>query len=513
MTSQFLTPPERGNAPLALQLELFDPTPDPGAASLGISRTLARSSISPSVWPHVAVLYGALLDVRVEQCHERDGELILRVVDHDGTPLDDIAERIRRAAERICGACGASPAGLYRARLDGPTVRVCPRCRERLRNGESYLVIADDYWALDGSRRVPPRGRGAEARGTASESSSTPLPTAPLPAPELRRLIRDIRETMRTEIAGNDENVSRLALLAGLHVGGGLSRGGRALILGPSGAGKSALVAAMLRGIAAFDLPVVAINCTDLNPPGYSHAPAISQCIESAIGQDAPASHRAERAVVILDELHHVIVGPDVTGSLRGYSKLILSSLLGLTGHGVIQLADARSWSSRHALVIGLGAFTDLLDYNQPVTVRALVEDAGLDLELANRLAVEILTVKAPSEGEMVRILREWPDLKSVATVCARLGYEVRIHEEAVRRAARVVQLGYDRSTLRTAGGWLVSALHQGLIDALEQPAVREIVVTPDSLSIAPAATRPHVPPEPPEFPGDEQGSSGRRVR
>ena len=489
-----------------MQFELFPHTmPVTCANQRGICRAIARDSISPGWWQYVEPLYHPTLDLVVETCRERNGELVLRVTHSDGTLDEERTERVRVMAERTCGACGTIPGSPYRAQLAGPTRRVCAACRERLRNGEAYLTIADDYWALDGSRRDTPRGRRVGVRpATTRPTTGATLPTEPMSAPELRRLVSEIRASMSSEIVGNEAGVRRLALMAGLHVGGGLARGGRALVLGPTGAGKSALVAAMLRALAAFNLPVITIDCTDLNPPGWSGAPSIAQLIATAIGDDAPSSHRAQRAVVILDELHHVMVGRDTTGNLAGFSKLIMSSLLGLTGHGTIQLEHAQSWSSQHALVIGLGAFTGLLDYRQPITVRAL-EEAGVNLELANRLAVEIVTVAPPNEREMLRILQEWPDLRSLTTVCARLGYEVRVHDEAIRRAARVVQLGHDRSTLRTAGGWLVSALRQGLIEALAQPDAREIVVTPDSLPIPPNATPPQPRRLPPDYPGGDQ--------
>lgn len=514
MTHIRFSPPEGGTEPVALQLELFPgPTPASHADNRGICRAVARDAISPGWWQLVAPLYNHLLDVVIEECHERDGELIIRLTYGDGIPYDEMADRLRESAKRMCGACGRGPGSPYRAQLAGPTRRVCTACRERLRNGEAYLAIADDYWALDGSRRETLGGRKGSARRTSAQpSAGAAVPTEPLPAPELRRLVADIRATMRAEIVGNESGVSRLALLAGLHVGGGLARGGRALILGPTGAGKSALVAAMLRGIAAFNLPVITIDCTDLNPPGWSGAPSIAQLIAMAIGDEAPSGHRAQRAVVVLDELHHVLVGRDATGNLAGFAKLVMSSLLGLTGHGVVQLENAQSWSSQHALVIGLGAFTGLLDYRLPVTVRTL-EEAGVNLELANRLAVEIVTVAPPTEREVLAILREWPDLRSLIAVCTRLGYEVRVHDEAIRRAARVVHLGHDRSTLRTAGGWLVSALRQALIDALDQSDARAIIVTPDSLPIPPNATRPQPRRQPPPLPGGDEGDNAWHSR
>lgn len=516
MTIIRLSPPERGTEPLAVQLELFPGTTTVNTADeRGISLARARGCTSPGWWQFLAPLFTSFLDVVVDECREQDGDLILRLTYNDGTSYNEMAERIRASAARTCGACGGAPAALYRAHLAGTTRRVCAGCRERLRNGEAYLAIADDYWCLDGSRRNAPRERSGGTRTKQSGvGAGTALPIEPLAAPELRRLVTDIRAAMRTEIVGQtiDAGVSRLALLAACHVGGGLARGGRALILGPTGAGKSALVAAMVHALAAYDLPVVHIMCTDLNPAGWSGASSLVTLMSTAIGADSPTSTRAQRAIIILDELHHLIVARDATGNLAGFSKLIMSSLLGLTGHGTIQLEDGRSWSSQHALVIGLGAFTGLLDYRQPVTVRAL-EEAGVNVELANRLAVEIITVRAPSERETLAILREWPDLRSLIAMCTRLGYAVRIHDEAIRRAARVVQLGHDGSTLRTAGGWLVSAVRQGLMDALEQPDAREIIVTPDSLPIAPNATRAQPPGDPPEPPSEGRRGNAWKTR
>jgi hypothetical protein len=86
---------------------------------------------------------------------------------------------------------------------------------------------------------------------------------------------------------------------------------------------------------------------------------------------------------------------------------------------------------------------------------------------------------------------------------CKHLGHEVRILDEAYARAARVVTLGHDASTPRTAGGWLVSALRTALIAALDRPEATELIITPDSLPIPSTATRPLPPRDPPpEAPG-----------
>ncbi len=509
MTPTHPLSPERDADDLALQLNLFSGLASEHAVvERGVSRAIARASISPGWWRLVANLYDGYANIIVKECREHDAALILRVVDRDGSPMGDIVRHICDSAEQMCGACGSAPATPYRARLDTPTLRVCPRCRDRLRNGEAYLTIADEFWALDGSRRVVARVLGDATWVKRKQPlSATTANVQPLPGPELRRLITDIRLSMRSEIIGNhnDDAVSALALLAGLHVGGGLARGSRTLILGPSGSGKSSAIAAMLHAVSSFQLPVVTVDCVDLTSPGWSGAASIGRLIEASIGgDDDTTSFRAQHCIVVLDELHHLALRNDTTGNTAAHHRDVMTSFLGLTGHGTIQFEDGRAWSSQHALVIGMGAFTDLLDYRRPVTVREL--SRSLPLELVTRIAEQTITLRAPTERDMLAILREWPALKSLISVCERLGYEVRVHDEAVRRAARVVQLGHDRSTLRSAGGWLVSALRQGLIDALEQSETREIVVSPDSLPIPPTATRPEGPQEPPERPRDGEG-------
>lgn len=82
--------------------------------------------------------------------------------------------------------------------------------------------------------------------------------------------------------------------------------------------------------------------------------------------------------------------------------------------------------------------------------------------------------------------------------MCQRLGFAVRIADETFSRAARAVTAGDGGSTARTAGGWLVSALRDEMSRALAEPEVRELVITPDSLSIA----RRKGPEDPPEASG-----------
>ena len=517
MTLFHFSPPERGNEPLALQLELF---PDGGSGSDTMPRSInaeaARRALPPGWWRAVATIFSPLLEVRVDECHEQDGELVLRVVDRDGQPCDNWIAQAQESARRLCAACGTSPAEAYRAHFSGPTRRVCASCRERLRNGESLLAIADEFFKLDGSRRVPPRGGTSTSQAKAQERASRSIPLERLSGPELRQLFLDIRASMRSEIVGHEDAVNRIALLGAIHVGGGLTRGGRAMVLGPTGSGKTSLVAAMLRAIAAYELPTVTADCLDLTAPGWSGAVSCPALVAAAIGEEAPASPRARKAIIVLDEIHHLLLRPDVTSNMAAKQREVMGSLLGLAGHGVLQLEHRGSWSSENALVIGVGAFSDspMIDYrrSREIGVRELVA-AGLQIELATRLLEDLIVLPTPTEHDMRAILREWPALRSLIRVCDQLGYGVRVHDETIRRAARVVHLGHDQSTLRTAGGWLVSALRQALIRALDDPDAKEIVVTPDSLPISPAATRPKDPPGPRDAPGDEDGRDARPPR
>ena len=130
----------------ALQLELF---PDAGAdlppESAGVSRTVARASVSPGWWRLIAPLYDVYQSLVVEACHETDGRLVLRATPDDELTTADFEatlQRICEVAERTCGCCGGSPASAHRQDLRGPTRVVCDACWARLRDGESYVEVS-----------------------------------------------------------------------------------------------------------------------------------------------------------------------------------------------------------------------------------------------------------------------------------------------------------------------------------------------------------------------------------
>jgi hypothetical protein len=391
--------------------------------------------------------------------------------------------------------------------VDEPTRVACQGCRARLRAGENLLQIADDYFHFDGTpRRLPLSGsplRSASAGAAHATPSSTERSLdEPMSAEDLRHTITEIRRSLAREIVGQDEAVSRLALLGGLHVGAALPRGARALIMGPSGVGKSALAAALRHALEPWHLPWVATDALDLTSPGWSGAPSIGQLIADALNREPPDSPRGRRAVVVLDELHHMRVVPGTQGNIRLHRDEVLASLLGVTGRGTVHLGEGTQlYDCSQTLVLAMGAFTGL-NLRRPVTVRRLAK-WGIPLELANRIAEETIVLKPLPESGLIDLLRTWPELLALTETCQRLGHEVRILDEAYARAARVVTLGYDASTPRTAGGWLVSALRTALIAALDKPEAAELVITPDSLPIPSTAARPLPPREPPpEAPG-----------
>lgn len=487
------TPHLDSDAAPADQLDLFLPaSTEQHADRPGLPAHIARASISPGWWKYVAPLYDdEVALVAVDVCEEREGLLVIEACmwgDGGWSALE--LSRIRDAAAHTCGCCGSGLGSLFRAAIYGPSRTVCDACRTRLQAGEDYLTIADHYFHLDGSRRPGPRAQGIGMRSARLTDGGLSLrPCTELPPAELRRLVADIRSLMSAEIVGQYEAVSRLALLAALHVGGGLPRGGRALLVGSTGVGKSSLIRAMALALEPWDVPVIRADAIDLTSPGWSGAPSIGTLIENALQGAAPDSDRACRAVIVIDELHHVRTVPGAEGNLAAKRQEVLSSLLALTGHGTLHFQGGEAWSSEKALVIGVGAFTGILDLSSAPTVADFVA-AGLPLELTTRLAEEVIVLQPLREPDLVQLLRRWPSLTSLQAMCERLGYRVRIADEAYRHAARVVTLGHDSSTARTAGGWLVAALRQELVRLLPETGNSEIVITPDSLPIPPTAMK-----------------------
>jgi len=489
--------------PRTTQLELFPPARDCADASETVQRETARALVSPGWWPFVAPLFDPADNIEVRVCEERDGELILEAAGTTSaaTPLEPIIARIREIAGRTCGCCGAQAGRPVRIAFAGPTRLACAACEVRLRNGEDYLAVADDFWRLDGTRRQPVARILPVPAVNRPTDGSGKRPITTLAPDELRALIREIRGRLSADIVGHPDTIARLSLLAALHVGGGLPRGGRALLIGPSGAGKSALVTSLRDAMSPWGLPVVVARAGDLSSPGWAGA-TIPALIEEAIKGHEPAT--AARGIVVLDELHHVGLVSGTHGNTDVARRDLLASFLGLAGYGTpIQLPETkREWNSDRALVIGVGAFTGLLDATRPIMIRDIVK-AGIPLEVTTRLAQELIVMRRLGEQDLISLLHRWPELASLTEVCARLGYSVRIADEAYSRAARVVTLGHDASTARTAGAWLVSALRRALIDALDAPEPGELVITPDSLPIPTTATRPSPHEEPPSGPDD----------
>jgi hypothetical protein len=495
------------------QLDLFTPpsTNTSQCARIGMSAEIARAQVSPGWWILVASLFSRAAggDLAVTECREVDGELRLRLVAlaSDGTidPTVDLtshAEAIAVRAAGICGACGRVAGRQWRRHGDAPIRVVCSECQEQLEAGMDFLEVADRHYRLDGTRRAQALIRASRGRDISRAATGRAL-GAMLPTPELRDLIMKLRSRMGETIVGQDDVVARLALLGALHVGGGLARGARVLLLGRSGTGKSSSIVALRDALEAEDWrpPFASIDAVMLQSPGWSGAPSIGQVIEHALGREDPASTWAQHAVVVIDEIHHVGLVPGLHGNMQAKRSEVIASLLSVVGGGVTRLGEgATGWSSQRALVIGAGAFTGLLSLDRrPPTTNDLVT-AGLPLELATRFQ-EILVLQPLPEPALVELLERWPALVHLKELCTRVGFTVHIHPETVRRAARAVTLGHDGSTPRTAGSWLVTALRDALLGALDDPDATTIELSPDSLPIPSTATLPR-----PEPPSDDDG-------
>jgi hypothetical protein len=488
------------------QLDLFSPISATAPESrCGIGAAQARSGVSPSWWPYLRELFefrAAEIDILV--CREVDGQLQLAAESRDReTDLSLLLQTIRDGVAGLCGACGLRPAHPYRANVDGPTRIVCDACRDRLKNGESYARIADETWRYDGSRRAhgewatlgqAPRAEGRVGHGEGAASEPT---FEALPPDELRRVIAEIRQRMHP-VAGLEDEVALLSVIAGCHVGGGPAYpGARALLVGPSGAGKTFLMSTLKDALSPFRLPWIATDCLDLSSSAAWSGPSIGTIVAAGLVGIPVDSPRRARAIIFLDELSHIRVSSNSTSNTLAKERELIASLLGVAGRGTVHLGEtAELYSTRDCLVIGAGAFSDAA-FERPHV--AGIIDYGIPVELATRLAETLIVLpRRLGQSTLVAILQQHPMLAGLIDVCRRLGFDVDITPEALGRVARVVDTGQEYATTRTGAGWLITALRHELIVALDDPSVRRLVVTPDALDIPPSALRPR-PPEPPD--------------
>jgi hypothetical protein len=318
------------------------------------------------------------------------------------------------------------------------------------------------------------------------------------PTDDIAEAYRDIRQRVASRVVGLGEQVSQISLIGALHAAGGLERGPRVLLLGPSGAGKNTLINGLEYGLQPWRLPWACTSVLGMTAVGWSGAPSINTIIEAALER----SPQHPRPVIVIDELHHARLIPGLQGVSAAHRSDLLSNLMDVAGGGVIRLGEGTTeYSCRRALVIAIGAFTDSLDLSRGVVGTADLVRAGIPLELTSRLTEEVIVLPRPSEQGTKEILRNWPALLSLVGVTERMGFSVRIPEESFGRAARAVAIGIDRATLRTAGGWLVSALRSALTIALDSGDPCELVIAPDSLPIPARA-----PVQTPEDPSGPEG-------
>ena len=163
-----------------------------------------------------------------------------------------------------------------------------------------------------------------------------------------------------------------------------------------------------------YDVPIAMTTCLELSSPGWAGMSA-GDLIEAALGGEPPDSPRARHAIVVLDELAHAGLIEGLHGNSLGKRQETLASLLALVGHGTVHLGDsAREWSSREALVIGMGAFTGrLADQTRVPSVAELAKT--LPVELVTRFE-ETIILRPLSEPHLIALLRRWPALISVVS-------------------------------------------------------------------------------------------------
>lgn len=469
-----------------LQLTLWDAEPIVPRWDNGMPEPVARALVPPGWWPGLRILYAELAQTRVYRCEERQGFLALEIEVAEG-PLEDRVHPVwlRTQAERTCMCCGESGVWCCVGRKATPVV-ACDACRERLDEGETVLGIAAEHFDIDGRIRAERKIGELRVRPSRSPVRADQPDRdldVPLSPPALRGAFEVIHNRMRSEVVGQTDAVASLALLGALHVGAALPRGPRALIVGPTGAGKTHVISALLAALGPWGLPAVRVDAIDLTSPGWSGAPSIGQLIDTALAGEVMRSARGRRMVVHLDEIHHVGYTDGQHGNMQAKRQEVFASLLALTGGGLVQLGESRrAWDSTQALVLVSGAFTGL-DLAKGLTVEGLVR-WGFPVEFAARITETVIPLERPDLATTAAILRAWPGYRSLVAVGERLGLRVVVPDETLGRAARAVTEQVGGATVRTAAGWLVTAVRAQLLERLLSGSGEDIGVSPDALPI-----------------------------
>lgn len=466
------------DATASAQLELFDHV---GPELPGIPAKVARAQVSPGWWPLLAPLFDEE-ELIIIECREREGRLVLVAEERHHEQDDAVPDWLRPTVarvERTCGACG-SGFGTPRVLLDC-TVRVlCDGCRQEVSEESGFAAQADRFFRFDGCRRVPPTALPTSARVTSPAAASS---SQVLPPEELRQLVRVLAASMADDLRSQGEARLLLAMCGAMHVAAGLSRGPRLLIVGRTGTGKTTSILALQKALerAGYRLPVAMKDATGLSSPGWHGLNLPDAVLQAVHGHPA-----ASKAIVVIDELHHIGLRPDddVNGTTRSKKAEVLSSLQTAVGGGEVTSSSGSSWDSQPGFIVGIGAFTDRLDVTRPIDTQALV-NAGIPIELATRF--ESIVRLAPLQEQAIReIVQYAPAVRNVIEMAERLGFAVTVTREALSHAARMHALSEGRESPRSAIGWVVTAVRSALLQRFlsAETDVSPLVITPDSLAV-----------------------------
>lgn len=327
---------------------------------------------------------------------------------------------------------------------------------------------------LFAEREIPARPPVAVVRSAVESAGTRSVPDKPVePTETASEIYLRLRTGLEEKIVAAPHVHRQLALLGTAHVQGVTRL--RLLITGPSGSGKthSARVLAQL-----LDRPFLQVDMSDVTGTGWRGAEInelLSTLADSAGGSLAGA-------VIFLDEIDKIRVEPNAEGNSREAKYNLQTSLLPLLDGNPVTPESSRhgQLDTDRLLVIGSGAFDNQFADRPPAT-QDLCRWGFLE-EHAARWR-ERLSLTRPGRYEAMELLR-----RSDQSVEQRLGplitaleMQVLVPDEVLGYVVDVwVRVGAD---FRTASEWVLAAVRNRLISALERGDKEPIILTPDDIS------------------------------